>query len=98
MVDEDYTRPVGVSTSLLLILVEKCAGLPAGYTTKDACDRVVLPITQAKKCAFIDMYRDKKDHRGKPYVAPATAFGEFQIQFIDNDRACTCLPLMVCDK
>lgn len=75
MADRDYMTPVGVSTSLLLILVEKCSHLREGYTTKDACDQVVMPMTKDRQCALIDLYRDKTDHRGKKYVAPATAFG-----------------------
>jgi hypothetical protein len=66
----------GVSASFLRMFI--ATFLPDGQqsvlTTAEASAAVVKPMTAERKCAFIDLYRDKTDEDSKPYVGTATLF------------------------
>jgi len=66
----------GVSAAFLRKFVEDAtAALGAGdFTTKDACDAVVVPRTRPQMCAYVDLYEGQLDVSGRPYLAPATVF------------------------
>lgn len=45
-----------------------------GLTTGEVCVRIVLPATMRRKCAFVDLVRDKSDGAHVPFVGKATVF------------------------
>jgi hypothetical protein len=44
------------------------------FNTNDVCTAYIKQKTQQHMCAFIDLYHDKCDESGKPYVGAATVF------------------------
>jgi hypothetical protein len=45
----------------------------AELTTKEICDKVIVPKTQAQRCAYMDLIQ-AEDHNTSTLVAPATVF------------------------
>eukprot|EP00730_Choanoeca_flexa_P015083 TRINITY_DN6836_c0_g1_i1.p1 TRINITY_DN6836_c0_g1~~TRINITY_DN6836_c0_g1_i1.p1 ORF type:complete len:697 (+),score=173.46 TRINITY_DN6836_c0_g1_i1:115-2205(+) len=78
--------PSGLHVSFFHYFLEHIcpdADVTADATTKDVCNQVILPMTQGKKCAFIDLMSDLRtkaeaDGHVEPssphWVAPATVF------------------------
>jgi len=74
---------MGVSLSLMALLAAKAhdalrmrSGADNGHiiTTKDVCDFVVIPETAESLCCYLDLYREKLDSEGLPYVGVGTVF------------------------
>ncbi len=50
------------------------ARVPAEYTTKDVCDKIIIPETDSLKCAFVDLLKGTNDENGRPLIGQATVF------------------------
>lgn len=77
---DSASSTLGVSLSLLQLLLSKAEEEVARQsvfgvtTTHDVCELVVIPETKQQLCSYLDLYRDKLDESGKPYVGTGTVF------------------------
>lgn len=65
-------QALGVSASFLVSLRSRVSN--PSWTTRDICDNIVVPETQGRRCAYIDLLKGAVDAAGRPLVAPATVF------------------------
>lgn len=82
----------GVSLAALRAFVAQHAGRLAGLSTGDVCSQIVLPATEARRCAYADLLRGSSGSDGRPCVAPATVFvshawGNSFLQLVDAIEA-----------